>query len=370
MTFCFVFGHEPWLLPPALEMVEVMKANGHTVHIIYAQNSGQVPDISDYNASYTFGTVPKKGGRLDKLLVHLRLRKIINKLQLNTKVDVLIACDIVALQAIANNFSGVKKGYWHFEMFYKPTSLSSLYAYRYNRVRSWLGKLDFYFTPSKGRLVYLENQFNTRKPSTIVYNCKRYTEPAPVTKNAYDKFRYKIIYTGRISAFQYISEIVAAMNHLPADACLIMAGPGDDKFIEELKLKIANDKSMSDRIFFLGRLSRDAAFELAVIGDIGFVLYDELPGMPTEPAPNKIGDYFAAGTWMIGTNQEYIHHWLDEKGAGITVNEISEHTLAKAMNTILSGDKYTNKTVLQHVYRTEMNMDVQYDKLMKLIQSV
>jgi hypothetical protein len=47
MQFCFVFGLEPWLLPPALEMAETLKWSGHNVKIIYAEYQGKIMDKED-----------------------------------------------------------------------------------------------------------------------------------------------------------------------------------------------------------------------------------------------------------------------------------------------------------------------------------
>ncbi len=367
MFFCFVFGLEPWLLPPAAEMVEALKAKGHRVSVIYAQYRGEQPDAKDYSTAHTYAIVPRQSG-YKRLLTHAYMAHSVKQLIKENRPDVLIACDILSLQAISG-IDGIKKGYWGFEIANAPTKMRlSFDYYRALRFPAWVRGLDFFLAPSQSRVEKISKRSGRKGPAGVIYNCRRYEGHGV---NHVPNREPRLVYTGRVSEAQYIEEIIDAMELLPAEVTLHIAGPSGEAYFKKLKDKIGSNPILAGRIFLPGRLSREDVYALIETADIGFVFYNTTMSDEAEdPAPNKLSDYIAGNVWTVGGAQAYIKYWLEERNAGICIMQINKEQIAGAIKQILSEDRFKNKGILNELYKNELNMDVQADKLLQLINNI
>ncbi len=367
MFFCFVFGLEPWLLPPAVEMIEALKEKGHQVKVIYAAYRGDLPDPKDYETTNTFEAIPKLSG-YKRLFTHTFLKKSVQELISASKIDVVIACDILSLQAISG-VGGVKKGYWGFEIANTPTKMRlSFDYYRALRFPAWVRGVDFFLAPSASRVEKISKRSGKKGPGEVIYNCRRHEEQSNGTTQSKGA---KLVYTGRVSEAQYIEEIIDSMELLPAEVTLYIAGPASDIYNKKLKDKIDNNPSLARRIFLLGRLNREDVYDLINTADIGFVFYNTtMSDEADDPAPNKLSDYIAGNIWTVGGPQAYIKYWLEERHGGVCINEINKTEIAGAIKKILSGAEFKDKAVLNKLYLDELNMEVQAEKLLTLVKAL
>ncbi len=368
MQFCFVFGQEPWLLPPALDLIAVLKEQGHGVRIVYAEYRGKKPDPKDYDLSLTYDIVPKIAG-IKRLLTFAALTGAVKNFMAEKKTDVLVACDILSLQSVSS-IKGVKKGYWGFEIVNKPERIrASLDFYRALRFPAWVRGMNFYLAPSRSRIDKIQSRVKANVPNAVIYNCRRLLhDTRTVSANFSKQASYKLVYTGMISRSQYLEEIVDAVELLDDNVTLTLAGPGNADYCTMLGKKIAGNPKLRHRVAMPGRLSREDAYALINTGDIGFVFYDENDGSEAkDPAPNKLSDYIAGNLWIIGGKQDYIKYWLQEKGAGVSINEINKETIAEAIKKLLTNPKFNDKSVLSSLYKNELNMNVQCATFLKLI---
>ena len=364
MHYGLIFGLEPWLLPPALEMEDSLRSKGHTAHIIYAQYTGIEPKAEDYNDTDTFEVIPRPQS-LRRLWMASLLRKSVKKMIRACKPDVVIACDIIALQAL-QGVKGVKKGYWGFEI-YAPGRLKlSLSVYRDMAFPGWVRNMDFFLAPSPSRLEKIRDRSRSTAPGAVIWNCRRFNNTP-----ASHKPGNKLVYTGRVSATQYIEEMIDAMALLAPNIKLYIAGPASDEYMQRLKNKLEKEAQLNDRVFLLGRLSREEVYALNATADIGFVFYNEQECEDAkDPAPNKLSDYVAAGIWTLGGAQPYMQYWLNQRGVGLCIEPVDKYTIAEGVKKILTDQRYSDTSVLEHLYKTELNMDVQAEKLLALIGKV
>jgi len=365
MTFCFVFGLEPWLLPPAVEMIEALKSAGHGVKVIYAVYQGTKPDKGDFNASDTFEIVPKSPGA-KRLLIHQFIAESVKKLMTQYSVDVIIACDILSLQAV-NDIKGPVKGYWGFEIVSRPEKMKlSLGIYRAFRFPAWVENCDFFLSPSKSRADKISARCKKNMPHEVIYNCRLLKEETVSVSGTPGK----LVYTGRISETQYISEIIDAIALLPDNVELHLAGPVDSGYNSTLLEKVKNS-ALSGKVFLLGRLSREEAYALVDTADIGFVFYNENMGPEAQdPAPNKLSDYIAGNTWTLGGDQPYMKYWLEERGAGVCIKTMDSKSIADGIQKLLTDPKFKDKAVLHQLYNNELNMYAQAEKLVMLVSTL
>jgi glycosyltransferase involved in cell wall biosynthesis len=370
MQFCFVFGLEPWLLPPALDMIAVLKQQGHGVKIIYAEYQGKKPDPNDYDLSLTYDLIPKITG-VRRLLTFVALSRAVKRFLAENKTDIVVACDIVSLQSVVR-IAGVKKGYWGFEIVNRPSKIKlSLDFCRALYFPLWIKKMNFYLAPSLSRAQKIQNRLKSNVASAVIYNCRKLVNnSAQIDKSFLKKDQYKLIYTGMISGSQYIEELVDAMELLGDHVTLTIAGPGNNDYCTKLRNKIAANPKLKDRVTMPGRLSREDTYDLINDGDIGIVFYNEKNGNEAaDPAPNKLSDYIAGNLWVLGGGQEYIKYWLEGKGAGVSINEINKITIAAGINKLITDVRFNDKSILNTLYTNELNMHTQAVTFLKLIGS-
>ena len=373
MTFCFVFGLEPWLLPPAVEMMEVLRSKGHNVKVIYSEYLGKKPAEKDFDNANTFTIIEKQQG-YKRFFIHLLLADTIKKICRNTNIDVLIACDIISLQSLASaNIRKTKKGYWGFEIVNKIVKFKlSLGIYRAFVFPNWINKLDFFLAPSQSRIEKILDRCKQDIPHRVIFNCRR-LEQNIIPDRPIANTEYKLVYAGRISDTQYITEIIdsIALIDETIDIRLQLAGPCDESYYSYLKNRIDNNPVLVHRVSLVGRLSLEDVYVLIKSADIGFVFYNEMMGVEAkDPAPNKLSDYIAGGIWSIGGAQPSMKYWLEDRGAGISITDINKENIAYAIKTIIYDDKFKNKSVLYELYEKELNMDIQSDKLIEVVSNL
>jgi glycosyltransferase involved in cell wall biosynthesis len=367
MNFCFVFGLEPWLLPPALEMIAVLRSNGHQVTIIYAQYQGTPANKADFDMSIEHIVVSKQSG-YKRLLQHQFISKAVQNIKSKGVIDTYIACDILALQALVG-IKGILKGYWAFEITYKPLKFKpSMDYFRALSFPAWISRLNFFMAPSVSRIKHITDRISSNIPHEVLYNCRQYIpaktmEGLPLHKNA----PLKLVYTGMISKDQYIEEIIDAIAFLDIPVTLTLAGPCAPAYQANLQERIASNNKLKESVHLIGRVERMAAYELLAQSDIGFVFYNE-QDLTIDPAPNKLSDYIAANLWIIGGSQPYIKYWLEERGAGISIPSITPQYIANAITQIATSGNFADKNRLADIYKNELNMNVQSEKLIKLVE--
>lgn len=374
LKFCFVFGLEPWLLPPAVEMIEVLIREKHQVEIFYAVYSGASKESGDLNESWNTTIIHKKRG-LKKLMVPFLLGEKLKNFVNKNQPDVIIACDPLSLQATmwAKPDKKILIGYWGFEIIENPQKFSpSADYYRAKMLPTWLNKCQFVLAPSESRLHKITKRCTEKILGEVIYNCRKlilYGAQDPFWKNQMplNDCEIRLVYAGRISPTQYIEEIMEAISLLPSKIGLLIAGVADDNYLSKLT-SYAKTLNITSQVEFLGRLSREKTYSLIEYSDVGFVLYDSKSSAgASDPAPNKIGDYVAGNVWMIGSNQKYIYEWLEEKELGICINNIDPPSIAEAIHKILTNPKYSDKTLIKKIYTDSLNMNKQADKLLNVI---
>jgi len=314
MTIWFIFGHEPWLLPPALEMVEALEDAGHRLYIFYI---GDIPKEGDFQFE-EFLRLPRQVG-IKRLLMPFRLASIISQATSRGVPDFILACDVLALEALSYVTlpPAVRTGYWAFEVNEIPRRfrLSADY-YRALMFSRWISRLTLILAPSESRLAQLRRRCRKIGKSLIIFNSKRngrrmMMPVAAVVDHAMNSCDIKLVSSGRIDYGHGLMELVEALRLLPKNIGLFLAGGGNEEFRRRLQRR-AEEIQVASRFLLLPRLTRAENDFLLSRADIGVVIYEEAGCIARfDVAPNKLGDYVGGGLAIIGTDQPYLRHWVD-----------------------------------------------------------
>lgn len=131
------------------------------------------------------------------------------------------------------------------------------------------------------------------------------------------------------------------------DLDLIIIGYG--KVEEELKQFVIEEK-MSERVFFLGRISREKLFNYTKKATIGMVLEEPLGLSFQYSLPNKLFDYIHAEIPIIAGNLPEISRIINEYKVGVIIPDYSPKSIAKTINNLLE-----NKELLAQIKENQQS---------------
>jgi glycosyltransferase involved in cell wall biosynthesis len=141
-----------------------------------------------------------------------------------------------------------------------------------------------------------------------------------------------VVYVGGITAIRGIREIVNAMECLPDNVKLHLAGPiSPPEFAEEISAL-----SGWNRVVYHGLLDRKEISELLRTSKIGLVtLYPQVNYLDSMPI--KLFEYALAGMPVVASDFPFWKQLVSENGWGINVNPTSPDAIAAAINYLLKN---------------------------------
>jgi glycosyltransferase involved in cell wall biosynthesis len=371
MRVWFAVGIEPWFLPPVVEMGHALMAQGHEVRAFYVGDAPKAGDELDFPAQRT----PRRRG-IWRVVAAADLATVLRRSLAAEWPDLVVACDLVALQAVRSLRRRIgAMGYWAFEIVEPPTSFRlSADAWRASRLSHWIRDCHVVLAPSTSRLHRVTQFARFSTLSLVVPNCRcdrRHSAESVAVAEAHgvSKLRRRLVYAGRVSPTQYVHHIVEALRYLPEDVGLVVAGIAFPEYREQLD-EYVQRYNLSERCLLLDRVSRAQTDALVAQATLGFVLYDSAADVgAADPAPNKVGDYATLGVPMVGTRQGYLRYWLEERGLGVCVTEASPKAIAAATCALLDPARLARaRASCALAARDDLNMSVHATKLIQLLQ--
>ncbi|WP_348668475.1 glycosyltransferase [uncultured Polaribacter sp.] len=142
-----------------------------------------------------------------------------------------------------------------------------------------------------------------------------------------------ILYQGVLNPGRGLKPMIKALK-LIEDLDLIIIGYG--KVAEELKAFVIAEK-MEDRVYFLGRISRDKLFNYTKNATLGMVLEEPL-GLSFEYSlPNKLFDYIHAGIPIVAGSLPEITRIIKEYNVGVIVKDYTPKEIAFTIQNLLNS---------------------------------
>lgn len=152
-----------------------------------------------------------------------------------------------------------------------------------------------------------------RWPSVVV--------PLAIDTRAYQVSRaerngYTVLFMSRIHRKKRLEEVLRAIAQLP-EAKLVVAGAGDDAYVQDLK-KLAHQLEVSDRVDWRGHVSGPAKSSLLAEAHV-FVL----PSI-NENFGVAVAEALASGMPAVVSRGVAIHREITDAGAGLVADSASE----------------------------------------------
>ena len=190
------------------------------------------------------------------------------------------------------------------------------------------------YTVSESIAAYYDNNYGTSFKVIRNTPLKRSVE---YLGNPFTDLKGKkiILYQGSLNMGRGLELAIEAMKKVD-DAILVIAGKGD--IYQKLKSWVTN-KSLEDRVVFLGRLSPGQLKTLTPMAAIGISIEEDLGLNYRFTLPNKLFDYIQAGIPVLVSDLPEMKKIVETYKIGIVLKTRTPEFLAKSINFMLQKTK-------------------------------
>ncbi len=205
-------------------------------------------------------------------------------------------------------------------------------------VQNFWRKLEDYFLPR------IKKSYTVSKSISNFYNLK-YQNNMGVVRNIplkdndfieeeikFPTKRKTILYQGVLNPGRGLKPMIRSLKFIN-NVDLIIIGYG--KVEQELKDFVSKEK-MNERVYFLGRISREKLANYTKKATLGIVLEEPLGKSFEYSLPNKLFDYIHAELPIVAGNLPEISKVITEFKVGITIEDYSPENIAKNVNSVLN----------------------------------
>jgi len=178
---------------------------------------------------------------------------------------------------------------------------------------------------------------------TVVPNMATYAEYSPsqklqdITNSKSLGISRLILYQGALLPGRGLEILPRALGKLPQEIGFVLMGGGEKAYIESLQ-DAARNLKVADRFFILPPVLQSQLFTYTCSADVGIVIYQNTCRNNYYCAPNKLYEYAAAGTPMVGANFPTIENFIVKEDVGSLFDPTNPDELAAAILDICEND--------------------------------
>jgi len=149
-----------------------------------------------------------------------------------------------------------------------------------------------------------------------------------------------VLYQGAIIPGRGLEILPRALRRLPDNFGIVIMGGGEPDYINGLG-DLANGLEVADRFFVLPPVSQSKLFPYTCSADVGIVIYQNTCRNNYYCAPNKLYEYSAAGTPMVGADLPTIRQFIDGESVGSLFDPESHEDLARAILEVCDKETFS-----------------------------
>ena len=147
-----------------------------------------------------------------------------------------------------------------------------------------------------------------------------------------------VLYQGAVIPGRGLEILPRALEKLPREIGIVVMGGGEKEFINGLKESAAH-LGVADRFFVLPPVLQSQLFAYTCSADVGIVIYQNTCRNNYYCAPNKLYEYAASGTPMVGADFPTIKEFIVQEDVGSLFDPTRPEELAKAILEICDDDR-------------------------------
>jgi glycosyltransferase involved in cell wall biosynthesis len=200
-------------------------------------------------------------------------------------------------------------------------------------------KVNTIIVPEFNRAKYLKEKYNLRKIPYVINNFPKYQSiSSGGLKKELNIPREKIrlCYHGVIGPDREVESIIESLKYLPKNFIIIFFGYSYGHYLDRLN-KFIKDKSLTDRVFFYGKVPLKETISTVAQCNIGIALYKNTGINNYYCAPNKVFDYIMAGLQVITNDYPSLRMLSNYKFIRL-INHVDPNTIAECVQDLVKVD--------------------------------
>jgi len=227
-------------------------------------------------------------------------------------------------------------------------------------------RLNHVITVSEGFASFYHNKY--KNSILVIRNVPFLNNDFLKKENSFKFFNYKkdqinIIYQGALNKDRGIKLMIEMMEYLNANFYLF--GSGD---IEEKLKKHMEQKGLSNKIFFIGRIGFEKLQHITPKFDLGLSFEEDSCLSYRYSLPNKIFDYIHAGVPVLCSNLPDVSKFIKENNVGQVLNSRDPKKIALQAREIISK----KETYYKHlsITKNKFYWEQEQEKVINLFDSL
>ena len=232
--------------------------------------------------------------------------------------------------------------------------------------------------PEENMAKFFRRETGIRQKIMVVYNAvSKNTIPSReislksiLAEKGYT-FKWIIFRHGGIGDNHCMEESILAMEHLPKEAGLVLAGYSNEEYLKKIKQLILQ-RNLEKRVLLLGILQRKEILELLPSVDIGLALYK-----PTSinkkfygTGAVKLAEYIASGIPSVVNDNKIMRELNKKVGSFVFANPYSPESIANAVKEVINNPGKAKKLGqnARRAFETFYNFEYQFEPVLREIE--
>ena len=145
--------------------------------------------------------------------------------------------------------------------------------------------------------------------------------------------KHVVLYQGALNLGRGLEMLIESMQFL-TDVCLLLVGDGDKTM--ELK-QLAQEKSVSDKVIFIGRIPFEKLPSYTQLATIGVSVEEDLGENYRYALPNKLFDYIHAGKSVLVSDLPEMKRIVETYRCGEVLQSRNPQCVAQQIQTLLQN---------------------------------
>lgn len=373
----------PDFLPPVYAVGQVLRDEGYNVHILTFDSF--VPAYIDLGENIAVETLGNhhQGSLMQRLSLRRKFKQraahIVNT---DSPVAIISFCPFTLLAGL--RVRGSKPLVYHAleiaDFWWSTIMRSPLTQINHWATLKRLHRADLVCTPSIQRSAWLAGRCHLNTLPTTVLNAA-YMSATEETASfelfsgiVPEALRHKkiVLYNGAVNFRLCVLEIAQAFCMLnDVNSALVITGIKDNEYCDEIRQTVAAS-ACADRVLLLPYVTRAEMLALQAHAHIGVSLNRESDDDARTKmiAPNKVGEYYAKGLYLLACNNEYMQIF-GMRGIASLAATVSKEDVAIAMKHALEvvGRENTRERVMAFVHEY-YSMQQQAKPIVQFVKNV
>lgn len=236
-------------------------------------------------------------------------------------------------------------------------------------MRRRLDRADLFVVADRFRAADLQERWRLPERPTVVMNCPRQLRHIPESRllpwlrERGVQPKAIVHYQGAIGSHHGLEDAVRSMPEWPRDSVFVIVGAAEVGYERSLQ-RLAADRGVGGRLFFVGPVPYDQIFAYAVGATLGLTLLDTSLAQwrYSAGASNKRFEYIALGLPQVTNEGPGIDELFVKRGVARAVRFGDVDAIGNAVQQYLQNDRTSHRVfeAARKLHTTEYNYETQF----------